>query len=164
MGKNTRPDICLDPPKPGFSNISRVHASLYDLGDGSFKIVDGLDGNYSRNGIIVNNFKIKDHILKDGDTIVFGGAALDKVEHGQPVSNWPLAVTYTFKEVKNIPIATSIVSGSTGSSRIDTTSMVSSYNIPAAHRVYTPTVSYNNPSGTKTHSLPYPIEKIISIL
>merc|ERR1719284_1510342 len=105
----------------------------------------------------------KDHILKDGDTVVFGGAALDKVEHGQPVSNWPLAVTYIFKEVKNIPVATSIVSDANGSSRIDTSNFGSSSTIPAAHRVYTPTISYNNSSGTKK-ALPHPIEKIISIV
>jgi len=62
LGRSREADVHVDDP-----NVSRKHAEIRPQGDG-FVVVDlG-----STNGTRINQAKITDHVLRDGDEVVFG--------------------------------------------------------------------------------------------
>eukprot|EP01117_Protostelium_nocturnum_P001431 TRINITY_DN1172_c3_g1_i1.p1 TRINITY_DN1172_c3_g1~~TRINITY_DN1172_c3_g1_i1.p1 ORF type:complete len:566 (-),score=217.33 TRINITY_DN1172_c3_g1_i1:222-1811(-) len=73
-GRSTDVDLVLDSTKVP-RMISRVHAKIQsseekdEEGRHKFKVVD----NKSLNGIFVNDHKVTEHFLEDGDVITFGG-------------------------------------------------------------------------------------------
>ncbi|MEM1369550.1 MAG: diguanylate cyclase [Cyanobacteria bacterium P01_H01_bin.15] len=73
LGRTAEADICLVSPL-----ISRLHATLQRQVDNisntvTYRLVDGdLEGNRSRNGLMVNGQRVQDIELSHGDTLYFG--------------------------------------------------------------------------------------------
>ena len=69
VGKAPDQHLCLDDPK-----VSRRHAKLVrvDFGPSKWRVVD----NRSTNGLFVNDLRVDDALLNDGDVVHVGGYAL----------------------------------------------------------------------------------------
>lgn len=74
IGRDFANDIVLES-----GTVSRFHAKIEKVigtkgGYYQYKLVDGKsDGTTSRNGVLVNNQRVSEHCLADGDLISFGG-------------------------------------------------------------------------------------------
>lgn len=69
IGRDSSNQITIREPQ-----VSRHHATLIKLENSFYKIVDGdLQGNRSRNGLVINGTYCLEQNLKHGDIITFGG-------------------------------------------------------------------------------------------
>jgi hypothetical protein len=76
VGRNSSCNLILNHPKQTLM-VSNQHLHI-QFNKGQWIITDGTGGKPSTNGTLLNGNRVETEVLKDGDTLVLGGARCDK--------------------------------------------------------------------------------------
>jgi hypothetical protein len=98
VGRDSSCNLILNHPKQ-IGMVSNKHLH-FELNEGQWIITDGTGGKPNKpslNGTLLNGIRVETAVLKDGDTLVFGGARCDKKLIAPNTAPPPTSVTSLYK-------------------------------------------------------------------